>query len=305
VHNRSPLVVTGHNDLMRRLQTVSVLTSSSITNCLSLFQYGREITVDQDACSIHLNTEDNRIQLYLPRRRSDRDFCLINQVPKTMMKFLGVSDRGAEALLCNIIKLDRLRSVVMALQSEGVVEVDGLTPIDLEDENSEDDSVLTTFGSTLMMTPASTPRPTPPEMPGSRQPEPRVSEQQRPTMTRMVPNDLPQRTELETDLVTESMTEPGTRLAAEPTTLVDSIAGVHAGYGAILDRIVIAAAEAEGITLPDSGVSVLYATGDIAARLAVTFESLFPNRSMDRDRKVGAAGELFVSRNQIIRSRLY
>lgn len=64
--------------------------------------------------------------------------------------------------MCNIIKLDRLRSVLIALQSEGVFEVDGLTPIDLEDENSDEESVVSTFGSTLMITPASTPRPTTP-----------------------------------------------------------------------------------------------------------------------------------------------
>lgn len=286
---------------MRRLQTASVLTSSSITKRLSLFQYGREIIVDQEAGSIHMNTEDNLIQLYLPRRKSDRDFCLINQVPKAMMKFLGVSDRVAEALLCNVIQLNRLRSVVKALQSEGVVEVDGLTPIDLEDENSDDESVVSTFGPTLVMTPASTPRPTPLVMPymplrsGSRQSEPRIFEQQTPTVTRTVPVIPLQQIERETDLITGSVAEPETRPVAEPMTLVDSIARVHAGYSTILERIVIATDE---ITFPEYGVSLLYNTGDDAAGLAVTFGSLYANRSMDRDRKVGAAGELFVTRNR-------
>lgn len=91
----------------------------------------------------------------------------------------------------------------------------------------------------------------------SRQPEPRVFEQQSPTMPRTVPVDLPHRTERETDLITESIIEPETRLVA---TLVDIIAGVHAGYRTILERIVIAAANSEGILFPRNGVSLPYAT---------------------------------------------
>lgn len=265
---------------MRRLQTVSVLTSSSISRQLSLFQYGREVIVDLEAGSIHLKTEDEGLQIYLPWRGGDRDLCLKSQIPKRMMSFLGITDPAAEAVLGNIINLKRLSSVVALLQNEGVVDVDGLTPTDLddEDEHSDNESEVNTLGSTLVMTPASTPRPTPQLMPytpprsGSRRPEYGALDPGTPTFTHTIPADPP------TGQVVEALSPLHNR------------AGVQTGYSAILERVRSAS---DGL-LPGQGTVRLYPTGATPTQLAVTFESLFPSRSMDRDRKVGAAGELFV-----------
>ena len=307
----------GHEALLARLESFTVMTSRNLSRRLSVFQYAREHVVELQTGSIHLSTEADQLKLFLPRKGSERDLCLRKDVPKSIMRYLGISDRGAEAILIHIITIPSLRSIAAILEDEGIVEVDGLqisTQVEDDDDSDTESMLSTTLNSALVITPASTPRPsfgsrlnvapptlTPPQ--SSSHPNPSASaEPATPTGVRTVHSQSPERfhsaptrvpLDVHSDARPSSPLGVVTPVIPAPTPFDSSIEPRTntQGYGAILDRILRAALE-DG--LPAPGQMLMYGTGAYALELGTTFESLFPARTMDRDRKVGAAGELFV-----------
>jgi hypothetical protein len=285
-----------------------VLTSSGISRRLSLFYYGREIVLESESGSIHLSTEGDSLKLYVPSTRSKRDLCLKSQVPKRLMKFLGVIDPGTEALLSSIINLNSLRSVVQLLEDEGVVDIDGIMPNDLNlgDDDSDTESQFSTIAPFSVMTPSSTPSPLRPTLPSTpppsnsrvaKHPPFGASSPVSPSSIRSTPPlvvDADRQGSLSAIRQTSPQPMVGTPLMPQIEQHASEIDAAHvlSGYSTILERC-LHAAHADQI--PPRDLHHLYATGSTTEGLRTTFEFLFSGRSLFRDKKVGAAGELFVS----------
>jgi hypothetical protein len=293
---------------MAQLKNATVLTSSGISRRLSLFRYGREIVVEQESGSIHLSTEGDRMKLYIPKRRSDRDLCLKSQVPKRLVKFLGVTEPGAEALLSNIINLNTMRSVLQLLEDEGVINIHGVVPDEtaMEDEDSDTESQLNSIMSSTRLTP-STPRSAPQDSPLTPpQSSSRLSTFQQGRVRTPTPSTVPfgnpQSRNVGSAFDTgepvssrqssDSVPPDDTNLQADQQPFGMDTGRTLSGYSKILDRCRNAARD---MSPAPHGISELYHTNALPADLRTTFEALFPVRSLERDRLVGAAGELFVS----------
>ena len=157
-------MLPNHESLLTRLSQISILLSRSISRRWSLCQNGKECTVDQEAGNLHFEATQEQIRLYLPRNGAERDMCLKTKVPKRLMKYFEIDEPGSEAILNSIINLQYIRSVVNALQDDGIVTVDGLEAPQLpeQDDDSDTESELrSAFNSALVLTPDTTPRPSP------------------------------------------------------------------------------------------------------------------------------------------------
>jgi hypothetical protein len=185
---------------------------------------------------------------------------------------LGIRDPAAEAVFCQVINSKRIEDVISVLEDAGVVQVVGVSTPDLDndDASDQDDSeVIATPPSTVTSPPPSTAY-TPPSNASSH------------TGYSASHSALP------------ILTTPPPRINLTPTTPPSEVrATPPSGYVAILDRVLRAADGS--FNFPNAGETMDYVAIEAWVEQHPTFGSIFPTRSLDRDRKVGAAGELFVS----------
>lgn len=236
---------------------------------MHIIQNSQKYVVERQKANFHLDDADEGLHLYVPKNKRDREVSYFRQLPRRLLQFLAISDQTAEAVVGNIVNSSRLSVVDEILADAGVIEVPG---IDRPPELDPDDAPTSDEGA---LTPAETASTTSDQTP------------ERPSVSP------------EKSYVTASSTfgsrEPFLAVACRSIHVARSpspapILPPENKYASLLNRVITAAA---GMVLPKKG-SCAFSCASIDHTTAI--ESIFGYRSPERDRMVGAAGELLVSR---------
>jgi len=252
---------------------------------MTLVQYGNPVTVKNSKANFHLEDRGDQIRLYVPRDTKDREVCFFRQLPRRLLSFFAISDTTAEAVICGILNSSSLVVVNEVLKDAGIIEVDGINrPLEpeVEEPQANDESVLESTETQSTESGPVTPAPTESSF--------------HPTADTADPyTEVPYATSSRRGRRLLSTTSsPSSGHSFRPTPSTDR-SFQDAGYAGLLDRIINAASR---VTLPNRGAYAVDGLQNVPPSGAdpyTIFDTVFGTRSMERDKKVGAAGELYVS----------
>lgn len=355
MHYASAKTRDNDRSLYELLRNVTVSQSAGISKSIRLVQSSEVHTVEQSRASFHLEETENRLNLFVPTDKRDRELCFLHQLPKQMLHFLSVTDPMALAVLVKIMGCSNLDTLDSVLEVDGIIEVDGVSREDrsvddlgsifnralsfAEDrtrnsawrdssmavpstpftpamtsiptlgnvhergENRQRQDSL--IGATRISSPMTTNTKAPSYADSSSVPTSTISHATSPPLDSPNENGVPEadkttfREYVERDIATSQLAKFVTMTAQEHyrNFSLEELRLAHYSrqsrsgntYGALLDRIITKArAGLLGQVFPRKGQAPLEISDEVATKV-------FGPRSLDRDRKVGAAGELFVS----------
>lgn len=252
---------------------------------MTLVQNGTPVTVKTSKAKFHLDERGDRVRLYVPRDTCDREVCFLRQLPRRLLSFLAIADTTAEAVICGILKSSSLVIVDEVLKDAGIIEVDGINrPLEpeVEEPQANDENILESTETQSTESGLVTPAPTESFFdPTTNTADPYI-EVPYATSSRRGPRVL------------STTSSPQSGFSFRPTPSTDR-SFQDDWYAVLLDCIINAAS---GVTLPNRGayaVDGLQSVPPSGAYPYTIFDTVLGTRSMERDKKVGAAGELYVS----------
>lgn len=256
-------------------------------------QYGETVVVENSRANLHLEEVDNGLRLYIPNDKNAREECYFRQLPRRLMAYLGISDITAEAILTGIIGCGSLIVVNSILKDAGIIEISGFeSPSEEKDETYDSTLSVLTPGSVTPATSES--RTLHVGRSNSNSPARNIFDALREAnsgtgISRRTPS-INQQSPLFSNTPTSSP-EGVFAEAAMPSVNPQT---PDTSYACLLEVVI---KSAEKMTIPAKGqdsIGILRNTVAFPQGTSL-FGSIFSTRSTERDRKVGAAGELFVS----------
>ena len=246
---------------------------------MTLMQNSQEHVVKQQKANFHLDESSDRLRLYVPRKEAERELCYLRQLPRRLLQFLAISDPTAEAVIGGIVRSSRLSIVDEILKDAGVIEIDGVNRPPEEDDDLQHVRATAAMTSMAFASAHLTRSISPPSSCTS---DIITAD---PSLVQDASSRLPT---VRDQALGSPRLRPQTSPSPAPSFAEDR------RYAALLDRLILAGSHA---TIPNNGSASYSNTGHHPIEV---FAPIFGYRSLERDRKVGAAGELFVSENCII-----
>ncbi|MCJ1310202.1 hypothetical protein MMC25_003863 [Agyrium rufum] len=284
VHHDSRKPSDGSKSLYDTLLNAAVYTSDGISKSLNVMQNGKTFTVEKSTAKLHLEEIENNLHLYVPKDPEDQEECFNRHLPKRLRTFMAIADPTAEAILTQIMACTSLRVLDNILKDAGIIEVEGVqrrpVPGVVVPESGPASSDNLQFN-----------------LPDRSRDANGRSSSASCTSTSSYPSFFDSN-----NSGVSTPTRPHPSSASSPfgsglytpssvgfTSPSDNSSVSIAGYTALLDRIITSAAR---VVFPRHGTSAF----DYVAMFSppVSGASIFTTRSLERDRMVGAAGELFV-----------
>lgn len=283
------------------LREVKVLESNGISSVLKISQDGKSVEAVEPLGDLHIAESQASLKIFVPRDKAAQEFCFGGPLPERVADWLMRDpqtqiresvDRDAVAVLTNVLGCDP-SNVHRNLEFWGIVPV----KIPNQDAREED---ATTDSDAIVDTPTrgqTTPVPWTSDG-DSRAPDtPAPSVDTLPAIERTPPIESIIR---QTGMVTAApLPRVRPALSAPPAPPREQISSEDTRYRELLDRVIAAA---PGYVLPSEGAfdmePLLSAlpNNDTAGYDGTDNVSRFRSSSqLERDKKIGAAGELFVS----------
>lgn len=287
--------------------------SDGITKSITLVQYGKECTVECNKANLHFEEISGQLNVYVPRRKHDRQVCFSRQLPKKLLCHMSIEDNRAEPVVLGILQNESLSVVDEILKDAGIVEVEGVErPVDY---SSEEESGYESGTQTPISTPR-TERSAAATLDRRMQSSSSVAASAtyqrsssvaissrptyRPTEAASQPRAVPAPL---SEVVVQQDTaaiSPSPRRES-PSPRPSQPVPCPNAYVTILDHMIQVGKRCE---VPDRGQDILFNLEDMgmwdANSSNLGSEAGFNMRSMERDFKVGAAGELLVSHCSIV-----
>lgn len=329
VTERSP---NSNETLYHLLRSCEVNETDGITNLLVLTQNDMEVSVEKSKSKLHIQKDETHLRIYVPNVRKDRDLCYYTTLPTRLLSEVLLDDEDsaedalvtsrAEAILTKILQCpDTIIDDI--LEDQGVVQVNlDVLRTDNRGPSAVSPSIdLETFSNTDRIetrstTPlASTRSPSITHTSGTLTPETPV---QRPTISAQESSSSrAARAESEPPLNSASSepfsevvrahrsrvtASPSPRSAPDPVrnTAIPRALGNNNEYRRLLDQVIAASRTAE---FPSRGA---FAFDEMLSALPLDHSSEvseYPGafgirelNELNHDMRIGAAGELFVSR---------
>lgn len=117
---------------------MNVYTSDGISKSVSIRQHGNSVTIPQETAYFHLQVDDGKLNLYVPKRKQRRQVCLNRQLPIDLLRHFGVPKSAPAGELGPIITASHLSIVDELLELAGIIKLDGIERP--EDENGYESS---------------------------------------------------------------------------------------------------------------------------------------------------------------------
>jgi hypothetical protein len=119
-----------------------VYTSEGIMKTMKIVQNGQEFTSSQSVANLHLEEDGNKLILYVPEQQQRREIRYLQQLPRRLVAYMGISDPAAVTVVAQIMNSSSLAVVNALLTDAGIVEVDGLnSPPDIVEDLTKSDDV--------------------------------------------------------------------------------------------------------------------------------------------------------------------
>jgi len=291
-------------ELYKLLQQTEVIETDGIASVLRIAQDGETIEVEESRCDLHINETDIGLEIYVPRSKASQEYVYSLPLPSRLADWLmrerdgGVSSSPPKAMVialsatlnCSSTSaLDRVLDyqgiLQVSIRNEDMIIEEALTP----DEEADDEDGMS---SRAMLTPGSWTSGGNTEVPDVEDDPLQI------TSSRLV-QTANRRANM--SFFAGSSTVGAPRLSPASHIPEPSPSGEDRRYLALLNRVISAARQA---TFPSQGAfnmsSLLGALpaggGDIARFDGLEVMNRFQSSSQhERDKKVGAAGELYVS----------
>lgn len=228
------------------------------------------------------------MRLYVPRDETAREECYFRQLPRRLMTYFAISEPTIEALLSGIIGCRSLIAVDGILEDAGIVNVDGI-------ERSQEPNRRTEQPSNEgMLVEDSTPAVTKCQSPHASNLTPvssmgTISVSNEHVRSRETPHQNLDLNARLTALSSQRLSPPEETFFSTP--LMRNIIP-ETGYAALLDRVINSAAR---MAIPAQGAHSVDNVQNILPIGGSLFGSALGTSSTERNRKIGAAGELLVS----------
>ncbi|KAH8808653.1 hypothetical protein F5884DRAFT_900865 [Xylogone sp. PMI_703] len=146
VSNRSPLVTRGPQSLYDRLLATTVLRSDAIVTQYSITLHNGDVIgpITQEAGLLHTREDDGMWRIFVPRNRHNKEVCYRTALPNELTKLFKIP-QSARELISNIINSSIL-VLDDILEHDGVGWVPGIEPpersaIEDTDETETEDEV--------------------------------------------------------------------------------------------------------------------------------------------------------------------
>ena len=108
------------------LENLDVYLSDSISKVITIRQNGSAVIAPRGIAYFHLEEQDGRLRLYIPKDRKRHHVCLIHTLPRMLLKHLGASSDGSGVELGAIITAPSLLDVDSLLEEAGIIELEGV-----------------------------------------------------------------------------------------------------------------------------------------------------------------------------------
>lgn len=266
----------GDQSLYELLQDTEIFTSNAMFKTITIVQNGVSHTATRRRANLHLDETQGQLRLYVPKHEQYRELCFFRQLPKRLQQLLGISDPTAENVITGIICGGSLFIVDEVLKDAGIIDVPGIERPPDEDEPDEivEEEVIETTAplrGAVAAARTAIEHPSEPEEspPGMSPPEMSESVSSQPSR-----------------VTTPASSSPSPSAPINRPIQVPDPAGDDRKYAALLERVINAASRK---SIPERGGFV----ADLSIDTSI-FATIFNSRSLERDIKVGAAGELFV-----------
>ncbi|MCJ1398278.1 hypothetical protein MMC11_001475, partial [Xylographa trunciseda] len=257
------------NSLFRLFKRASVFVSDSISRSMMIRLNGKTTEGQRSGANFHLKESEKRLFLYLPKDEVDRDVCLECELPKKLTEFLNITDPAAERVLGGVFRKQNPVAVERILDHAGVSTVVITESQEPEEEPPEDELTADGLPSELLQIEYSSV--------AQAQSQQTPSQRSRGSPAPATPNQF------------SSLLMP-TSGPFRPSVSDDQ----EVDYRKILDNVIsVARRRAAGDMF--SGIGSLNDPSSHTDVLdSVVINQGFGNRSLDRNRRICAAGELYV-----------
>ncbi|KAB8229009.1 uncharacterized protein BDW43DRAFT_289566 [Aspergillus alliaceus] len=292
-HYNSPRMLKSEDTFYELLRKIKVCATDGISSELHLNQDGKDILVEVSRSELHLHEADTDLTIYVPRDEKAQCLCFVDRIPKALLEWIMTEPTTRICAPFPDRALDVMEKVLQVPLPYVAATLDraGVVSIETEEVAEEDDTDLTTSNddrqaeevsgdaasgySNQFGTESNTPSttfPTPSvvsgEIGGETMPSPRT----RPNFWSFPPSSL--------------LTTPRPAYNAAP---------VDIEYRSILDKVVSAARQFIFPTRDSIDTSLLGEFQNLHLReQGDNTGHLRSLEKLERDKRIGAAGELFV-----------
>ncbi|UPK97203.1 hypothetical protein LCI18_008138 [Fusarium solani-melongenae] len=319
-HYNSPRLNEGTDILYETLRNAQVYETDGIAATLYIKQDGRERSYEKGQSDLHIEEEEGKLNVFVPRDKRSQESCYARKLPLGLFRWLMTPSDGGRAVLSE----KGLRVTASVLNSSrfvlsDILEDEGITAGELEDDYKEDDYEVEEEGAgssdeDQIDTPALAETEVE-ETPGPEEAvygpsfTPRTANREVATGL-PVPYEPAQSRQSSSPNLAQDVSYIQTRsdvAIARHQPAIQSIPSVsalidpeEAQYQALLERVVTAARGS--LRLPSQGAydmtGMSHALSDLMGHSSYDgVDQFLPFRSssqQERDRKIGAAGELYV-----------
>jgi len=111
---------------------------------MTLTQHEKTHSITKGTATCHLETTEHNLLLYVPQNKQSQEVCFCRQLPRRLLRYLEISDPGAEAVFSQILGSNSLESVDAILKDAGIIEIEGITrPAVIEEDHWENEVIDT------------------------------------------------------------------------------------------------------------------------------------------------------------------
>ena len=121
--------------LHRKFKSATVYVSDGIRQSLQIRQNGLTVEGASSRANFHVKESDGLLRLYLPKDEVERDVCFESDLPRKLCLFLGITDPSAPGLIGSVFRKDNPAVIAKILEKAGIGQIDLGSP--LPDEGSE------------------------------------------------------------------------------------------------------------------------------------------------------------------------
>ncbi len=249
-----------------------VYVSDGIRRSLQITQDGRSIEGASSRANFHLEEAEGALRLYLPKDEVERDVCFESDLPRRLCTYLSITDSGAPGVIGGVFRKDNPAVIDKILENAGVGQVDcDFAALDEElrasKAGTDVETLVEATNDIRRSTPSSGPRSYTPSGGAGWREKQSGSEDAENVRGEIMPNPSYQERQSE----------------AQET-----------AYKCILENVVnVARQRVHSGVFESTEVSI---RGPVAttALPQETIREAFATRTLERDFKVGAAGELYM-----------
>lgn len=123
-HFNSTMARKGDRTVFDLFRCATVYVSEKISKSIILFQSLQTFTVQCNQANCHIEELDGQLKLYVPSDERNRELCYLQQLPKSVLRFLSISDSSAETVLVQVLGSSSLDIVNVILEDAGIIELD-------------------------------------------------------------------------------------------------------------------------------------------------------------------------------------